>query len=62
MSEIIYESVERVMKREIKTNRLVYLSRMYVGQEVIISGIVKGKDYKDAKEGIEAFEKVIRIK
>jgi hypothetical protein len=63
MSEVIYESVERVTKRKVYlldevsgSSNPLYLGSKFVGQEVIISGVVKGSDYDDAKAGLETLE------
>ncbi len=63
MSETIYESIERVTKRKVylldevagSANPL-YLGSKFIGQDVIITGVVKGSDYDDAKTGLEALE------
>ncbi|MFC1855031.1 hypothetical protein ACFL2A_00625 [Thermodesulfobacteriota bacterium] len=63
MSEVIYESVERVTKRKVYlldevsgSQNPLYLGSKFIGQEVLISGVVKGSDYDDAKSGLEALE------
>jgi hypothetical protein len=68
MSEIIYESIERVTKRKVylldeedTSNKPLYLGSKYVGQEINIAGVVKGEDYADAKKGLEALENECKI-
>jgi hypothetical protein len=63
MSEIIYESVERVTKRKVYlldevsgSSNPQYLGSKFMGQEMVISGVVKGTDYDDAKAGLESLE------
>jgi len=68
MSEVIYESVERVTKRKVylldevsgATNPM-YLGSKFIGQEVIITGVVKGSDYDDAKTGLESLESECKL-
>ncbi len=68
MSETIYESVERVTKRKVYlldkvsgSSNPLYLGSKFIGQEVIISGVVKGTDYADAKSGLEALESECKL-
>lgn len=63
MSEIIYDSIERVTKRKVYllsevsgAGSPLYLGSKFIGQEVIITGVVKGSDYDDAKTGLETLE------
>jgi hypothetical protein len=63
MSEIIYESVKRVTKRKIYlldevsgSSNQQYLGSRFMGKEIIISGVIKGNDYDDAKAGLETLE------
>lgn len=63
MSEIIYESMEKVTKRKVHlldeisgSNHPLYLGSKFMGEEVIISGVVKGADYDDAKAGLQSLE------
>ena len=63
MSETIYESLQRVTKRKVYlldeisgSSNPLYLGSKFIGQEIIISGVVKGSDYDDAKTGLEALE------
>jgi hypothetical protein len=69
MSEIIYEAVERVTKRKVYlmdevegSDNPVYLKSKFMSQEIIISGVVKGSSYEDAKDGIEALEEECKVK
>jgi hypothetical protein len=65
MSEIIYESLERVTKRKIylldehhkdRDVKTKFMGSKYIGQEIIVCGVVKGSDYEDAKAGINDLE------
>lgn len=63
MSEIIYESLQKVTKRKLyflesenQSDPRVYLESKYMGQEILITGVVKGSDYADARSGLEALE------